>query len=90
MVELKRLARYLIFRPYVSLVYRQQRMPYCLLVSVDSDHAADRLTRKSISGMAIRLGQHVVKATSSAQTALGLNVGEAEFYALVHGGAQGM
>ena len=90
MQELKRLGRYLVYRPYVSLVYEQQRMPDHILVSVDSDHAADRLTRKSISGLVIRLGLHVIKGSSSIQSALGLNVGEAEFYALVHGGAHGL
>ena len=65
-------------------------MPDHILVSVDSDHAADRLTRKSVSGMVIRMGRHVIKGGSSIQSALGLNVGEAEFYALVHGGAYGL
>ncbi|CAK0795212.1 unnamed protein product [Prorocentrum cordatum] len=90
MQELKRLGRYLVYRPYVSLIYDQQRMPDHILVSVDSDHAADRLTRKSVSGMVIRMGRHVIKGSSSIQLALGLNVGEAEFYALVHGGAHGL
>ncbi|CAK0904033.1 unnamed protein product, partial [Prorocentrum cordatum] len=90
MQELKRLGRYLVHRPYVSLIYDQQRMPDHILASVDSDHAADRLTRKSVSGMVIRMGRHVIKGSSSIQSALGLNVGEAEFYALVHGGAHGL
>ena len=65
-------------------------MPSCIRVSVESDHAADRITRKSITRMVMRLGQHVVKGTSNMQTVLGLNVGEAEFYASVHGGCHGL
>ena len=58
--------------------------------SVDSDYAADRSTRKSTTGMVIRLGTHVVKTTSNLQTSVGLNVSECEFYALVHGGAHSL
>ena len=65
-------------------------MPDCIRVSVDLDHAADRITRKSIIGVVMRLGQHVVKGPSNMQTALGLNVGEADLDALVHGGCHGL
>ena len=40
--------------------------------------------------MVQRLGQHTIKTTSNLQTAIGLNVSESEFYALVHGGAHAL
>ena len=60
-------------------------MPKLLKTIVDSDHGADRLTRRSTTGMVQRLGMHPIKTTSNLQTPIGLNVSEAEFYALVHG-----
>ena len=38
----------------------------------------------------MQLGSHTVKNTSNLQSAIGLNVSEAEFYALCHGGAHGL
>jgi hypothetical protein len=40
--------------------------------------------------MVMQLGRHTVKNTSNLQSAIGLNVSEAEFYALCHGGAHGL
>ena len=65
-------------------------MPKSIRTSVDSDYAADRTTRKSTTGMVVRLGMHVVKTTSNLQSSIGLNVSECEFYALVHGGAHSL
>jgi hypothetical protein len=65
-------------------------MPKEQVTAVDSDHAADKATRKSITGMAMRLGGHTLKTTSNMQTSVGLNVSECEFYALVHGCAHGL
>ena len=90
MEELKHLARYLKGKPSMALVLRQQRMPNNIRVSVDSDFAADRKTRRSTTGMVQRLGMHCVKATSNLQASSGLNVGETEYYALVHGAVHGL
>ena len=87
---LKRMARYLVFRPNVALVYRQQRMPDHVRVCVDSDYAGCKVGRKSTTGMVQFLGGHVIKATSNLQTVIGLNVSESEYYALVHGTAHGL
>ena len=57
---------------------------------VDSDHASDRMSRKSTTGMVVRLNDHVIKTSSDLQTSIGLNVSEAEYYALVHGAAHGL
>ncbi|CAE8638172.1 unnamed protein product, partial [Polarella glacialis] len=88
--DLKRPGRYLVGKPSVGLEYHQQTMPKYIRVSVDSDHAADKSTRKSTTDMVQRLGKHRIKTTSNLQSAIGLNVSEAEFYAVVHGGAHGL
>jgi len=88
--DLKRLGRYLLHAPCLALQFDQQEMPSYIRVSVDSDHAADRSTRKSTTGMVQRLGRHVIKATSNLQSSVALNVSEAEFYALVHGSSHGL
>ena len=88
--DLKRCCRYLIGKPNLALVYQQQEMPKSIRTSVDSDFAADRTTRKSTTGMIVRLGRHMVKSTSNLQSSIGLNVSECEFYALVHGGAHSL
>jgi hypothetical protein len=85
--DLKRCCRYLVGKPNLALFYKQQIMPKTVKASVDSDYAADRLTRKSTTGMVVRLGAHVVKTSSNLQSSIGLNVSECEFYALVHGAA---
>eukprot|EP00435_Cladocopium_sp_Y103_P033123 s170_g8.t1 len=88
---LKRLARYLIKYPNVCLVYRQQKMPDFLRIAVDSDFAGDKAGRRSTTGMMVQyFGSHVLKASSNLQSVLGLNVSEAEYYALTHGAAHGL
>ena len=62
-------------------------MPATIRVSVDSDFAADRATRRSTLVMVQRLGRHPIKTTSTFQTSVGLNVSDCELYALVHGAA---
>ena len=90
MEDLKRLGRYLKGRPSVAIRYDEQDMPHEIRISVDSDHAGDRSTRKSTTGMVQRLGSHTIKTSSNLQTSVGLNVSECEFYALVHGAAHGL
>eukprot|EP00975_Prorocentrum_lima_P005409 1170108-Prorocentrum_lima.AAC.1 len=65
-------------------------MPRAIKISVDSDHATGRATRKSTTGMVMRLRRHVIRASSSLQTSVSLNMSEAEFYALVHGASHGL
>ena len=62
--DLKRLGRYLKGRPDMAIRLDQQKMPSRLLISVDSDYAGDRATRKSTTGMVQRLGRHAIKTTS--------------------------
>ena len=59
---LKRLARFLIYNPDKSLVFRQQSMPDALQIYVDSDFAGSRTDRKSTTGMVQMFGTHMIKA----------------------------
>ena len=63
--DLKHLARYLLGKPNVVSRVNQQVMPKTLRTIVDSDHGADRLTRRSTTGMVHRLGMHTIKTTSN-------------------------
>ena len=56
-------------------------------VYVDSDYAGDPISRKSTTGLVAMLGGHEVKGSSTLQSLTALSVGEAEFYAVVKGGA---
>lgn len=87
---LKRLGRYLVSFPSMGIVYKQQILPDFIRVSVDSDFAGDRVSRKSTTGMVQWFGNHVVKRTSTLQTCVGLNVAETEYYALCHGASHGL
>ena len=67
--------------------YRQEVSAAHLRVYVDSDHAGDLLTRRSTSGMIIMRGKHRLRHSSTLQGPIGMNSGESEYYALVHGSA---
>ena len=90
MEDLKSLGRYMLGRPFLALRYEQRRLPTNIRVSVDSDFAADRATRKSTTAEVQRLGRDPISPTSNLQTSAGLHVSECEFCALVHGAAHGL
>lgn len=83
--DLKYLPRWLLGRPNVVLHFDQQTMAKISRTIFGTDHGADRLTRRSTTGMVQRLGSHTIENTSNLQTPIGLNVAEAEFYAFVYG-----
>ena len=90
MEDLKTLGRYLFGRPSLASRHEQQRMPANIRVSVHSNSAAVRATRKSTTGMVQRLGRHPTQTTSNLQPSVGVNVSECEFYAWVHERAHGL
>ena len=90
MMRLKRLGRYVLGRPRASLEFLPQRLPQELLVEVDSDFAGDLATRRSTTGVACLLGEHVIKTQSVLQSTVSLSSGESEFYAAVQGSATGL
>ena len=53
---------------------------------MDSDFAGDPVSKKSTTGQVAQIGNHTVKSGSTLQILTALNVGEAEFYAVVKGG----
>ena len=72
----------------MALVYKRQSTADAhLKVYVDSDHAGDLLTRRSTSGLCIMRGTHLLRHSSTLQVPIGLNSGESEYDALVHGAA---
>ena len=85
---LKRVARYLLGAPRAVQYFQWQQSPRAVFVSVDSDWAGDRHDRKSTSGGAMYLGNHLVKSWATTQKHVALSSGEAEIYALVKGAAQ--
>ena len=83
--RLKRIGRYLVGRPQVVWTFPWKEGPGGWKVTVDSDWAGDRATRRSTSGGIIRLGGHCLKTWSSTQSSPALSSCEAEYYAMVDG-----
>ena len=55
---------------------------------VDADWAGELASRKSTSGGAVQLGDHLLRSWSSTQSTIALSSGESEYYAIVKGGSQ--
>jgi hypothetical protein len=91
MTKMKRLARYLLETPVGIMRYSAARDDLeRILVYVDSDWAGCKSTRKSTSGGAITWGGGLLKSWSRTQGCVSLSSGEAEFYAAIKGGAEGI
>ena len=56
----------------------------------DTDYAGCRETRKSTSGGLVQFGEHMLKFWSSTQKVIALSSGEAEYYGIVRGAAEGI
>ena len=80
---LKRIGRYLIYRPRVVHKFVWQERPEGLSAYSDSNWAGCHETRKSTSGACFMYGSHLLKAYSRTQSNIALSSGEAEYYALV-------
>ena len=85
--RLKRLGRYLVAHPRRVTEFNYQGRVSRITVHVDSDYAGCIRTRKSTSGGILTVGSHSIKHWSSTQTVIALSSGEAEYYAIVKGGA---
>jgi hypothetical protein len=91
MTWMKRLARYLLEVPEGIIVYDSEVDKLDrLFVYVDSDWAGCKSTRKSTSGGAVTWGGGLLKTWSRTQGCVALSSGEAEFYAAIKGGAEGI
>ena len=80
---LKKIGRYLLYRPRLILRYKWQKRPGCIDGYTDSDWAGCTQSRRSTSGGVIMVGHHVVKSYSKQQKVLALSSAEAETYGMV-------
>ena len=86
---LKRFGRYLEGRRRVVYRYPWQTAS-CIDIYSDTNWAGCSKTRKSTSGGALVLGQHLIKSWSSTQGQVALSSGEAEYYGAVKAGGIGL
>ena len=89
-MRLKRLVRYLVRYPTETWEYCLQEAPSHYYGYTDSDWATDKATRKSMSALAERFGDHLIETSCSRQSVVALSSGEAEFYAMTRGAASGL
>ena len=83
--RLKRVARYLKGAPHVELLMAWQDPASDLKLYTDSDWANCKTTRKSHSGGALFVGQHLVSHWCRIQPTIALSSGEAEVYSSCKG-----
>ena len=89
--KLKRIARYLVGVKEVKWYFLWQTPEIdTLVVSMDSDWAGCRKTRRSTFGGCIMLGRHTLKTWSSTQATLAMSSAEAEYYALIEGAVRSL
>ena len=87
---LKRIGRYLKYKPRVVRRFRQQQWPGRFTVKTDSDHAGCVITRRSTTCIVAKFGAHSLSFASNMQTVEALSSGESEFYGIVKGTAVGL
>ncbi len=78
---LHKVARYVLERPTETWIFEYQCEPTEFYVYVDSNWAAEQVTKKSVSCAVENFGDHVLECMAR------LSSGEAELYAVVRGGA---
>jgi hypothetical protein len=85
MLMLKRVARYLRYRPRMAQFFPHQNKLSPFVMWSDADHAGCVKTRKSVSGGVLMAGGCCIKTYSKGQGVVSLSSGESEYYALVSG-----
>ena len=85
MLMLKRVARYLRYRPRMAQFFPHQSKLSPFVMWSDADHAGCVKTRKSVSGGVLMAGGCCIKTYSKGQGVVSLSSGESEYYALVSG-----
>ena len=88
--KLKRIGRDLIYRGRVAHMYRWEEMPTTFTVYVDSNWAGCLRTMRSTAGMALIIGDCLIRTLSKTQNNIALSSAEAELYAMVHGASEGL
>ena len=90
MRRLIRLGKYLIGRERYVCKFDYQEKVNEIVVWTDTDYAGCRETRKSTTGGVTQIGSHTIKFWSSTQKVIALSSGEAEYYGVVRGAAEGI
>ena len=85
-----RIGRFLKTRPRAVCLYRWQSRAERVSVYADSDWAGCRHTRRSVTAGAIFVGDHCVKSWAKRQQVVALSSAEAELYAAVKAGSEGL
>lgn len=80
-VRLKRVLRYLKGTPRMFICYKRRDPPEVVTSFGDSDWAGCWVTRKSTSGGALFLGDHIIHHVSNSQSNIALSDAEAELNA---------
>ena len=81
--KMKRLARYLKFRPRLVWKYPWQAKVNLLDIYADANWAGCLVTRKSTSGGCIMLGSHCLKTWSKTQATIAKSLAESELFGVV-------
>ena len=85
---LKRLARYVRYRPRVAQLFPNQSTCNPFNMWSDADHAGCIRTRKSVSGGVLMANKCCLTTYSKGQGVVSLSSGESEYYGLVSGACQ--
>jgi hypothetical protein len=85
-----RLVRYLLGQGEIMWIFDFQEGPVDVIVLADSDHATDTRSRKSITSVHVFHGRHLIDADGGFQQVIAISSGEAEFYAIGRGAANGI
>ena len=85
---LKKIGKYLLYRPRVVMKYPWQQRPKCIDGYTDSGWGGFNKSRKSTSGAVIMLGKHMIKSYSKQQKVLALSSAEADIYGMLAGSAE--
>ena len=88
--RLKRLGRYLKGKPRLQQIYKGQHEQTILKVYSDADWAGCKVTRKSTAGGCVKIGEHIIKGWSKAQSLIALRPGRSELYATLKAAAEGL
>ena len=80
---LKRLVRYLVYRPRVVVCFDRQARQDTIDGYSDADWAGCPNSRKSTSSSYLMVGSHLLASSSTTQTVVATSSGESEFYAAV-------
>ena len=91
--KIKRLARYLAEVPRLVWRFTEDKSQDDMIqidVFTDTDWAGDKKTRKSTSGGMIAVAGGVCKSWAGTQSTIAASSGEAEYYSLIKGAAEGL